>query len=147
MKFLIICLIILLSLSVGLVSVTQGQTLNNYPSLVEVSLQLQIRDSEGLLVAYYEPTQIYPVDIELVHEFLDTKENKTTIYVKDGRDLEVIKWEQRGVFRESILKTAFGIYKEGELALVVFQDGFLSEPGDTFTASWKVARPSINPFG
>ncbi len=72
-------MIILFSLGIGFVGIAQGQTLENYPSFVEVSLQIQIRDSEGQLVAYYEPTQIHPVDIALLHEYLDTKENKTTI--------------------------------------------------------------------
>jgi len=129
----------LLSFSVGFVGVTQGQTLGKYPSLAEVSLQIQIRDSEGLLVAYYEPTQIYVVDIALVHEFLDAKENKSTI-IKEGRNFEVIKWEQSGYYKGSKFESAFGFYK-GDLALVVFPDGFLTEPGDTYTASWKIVRP------
>lgn len=76
MKFLIISLIILLSFSVSFVGVVQGYlSVKDDPSLVEVSLQIQLRDSDGLLVAYYEPTRIGIVDSKLTHEYLDTKEN------------------------------------------------------------------------
>jgi len=134
MKFLIISFIILFSLSVGFVGVTQGIIYTDEPSLVDVSLQIQIRDSEGRLVAYYEPTGTW-VNPKKVHEYLDTKENKSII-LKDGKNLEVIKWEQSKSFRGNELKMAYG-----HVAIATYSDGFISEPGDTFTESWKVVRP------
>ncbi len=140
MKFLIFSIITLFLLNVGIVGLAQGQTLDYYPSLEEVSLQIQIRDSAGLLVAYYEPTQIYPGNIAILQEYLDTKENKSTI-LKDGKNLEIIKWEVSGNYISTKLHTSFHIIHKGEIGLSVFHDGFLSEPGDTVTASWKVIRP------
>jgi len=134
MKFLIISLIILFSLSVGFVGVAQGVILNDEPSLAEVSIQIQLRDSEGRLVAYYEPTRTW-VDPKLVHEYLDTKENKSTI-LKDGKNLEVIKWEQSKSYSGNELKIAYG-----DWILSTYSNGFISEPGDTITESWKVVRP------
>ncbi len=140
MKFLIISLIILLSFSVGFVGVTQGQNLEKYPSLAEVSLQIQLRDSDGQLVAYYEPTRIGILDSKLTHEYLDTKENKSIIS-KDGRNFEVIMWEQSQSYRGGDYKSAFGFYKDGDLAIVNYVDGFLVEPGDTSSQFWTVVRP------
>jgi len=134
MKFLIISLIILFSLSVGFVGVAQGIFWNDDPSIVEVSIQIQIRDSEGRLVAYFEPTQTW-LKPKLVHEYLDTKENKSII-LKDGKNFEVIKWEQSKSYRGNELVTAYG----GN-GLSTFYNGFITEPGDTSTASWKVVRP------
>ncbi len=134
MKFLIISLIILFSLSVGFVGVAQGGILSDEPSLAEVSIQIQLRDSEGRLVAYYEPTRTW-VDSKLVHEYLDTKENKSTI-LKDGKNLEVIKWEQSKSYSGNELKIAYGNW-----ILSTYSNGFISEPGDTITESWKVVRP------
>jgi hypothetical protein len=134
MKFLIISLFILFSLSVGFVGVTQGIIYTDEPSLVDVSLQIQLRDSEGRLVAYYEPTQTW-VHPELVHVYLDTKENKSII-LKDGKNLEVIKWEQSKSYSGNELKIAYG-----DLILSTYSNGFISEPGDTITESWKVVRP------
>jgi len=140
MKFLIFSIITLFLLNVGFVGLAQGQTLDRYPSLEEVSLQIQVRDSAGLLVAYYEPTQIYPGNIAISHEFLDEKENKSTIQ-KNGKNFEMIKWQVSGTYFSTQLHTSFHIIHNGEVGLSVFHDGFLSEPGDTVTASWKVVRP------
>jgi len=141
MKFLIISLIILLSFSVSFVGVAHGGIfLKDDPSLVEISLQIQVRDSDGLLVAYYEPTRISVVDSKLTHEYLDNKENKSIIS-KDGRNLEVITWEQLQLHRGAGLNTAFGFFKYSDLALIVYSDGYLTEPGDISYNFWKVVRP------
>ncbi len=139
MKFLIISLIIL-SFSVGFVGVTQGAILKDHPSFVEISLQVQLRDSDGQLVAYYEPTRIGIVDSKLTHEYLDTKENKETI-LQDGRNLEVITWVQSEYYKGGELETAFGFYKDGDLALIAYPDGYLTEPGDTSSKFWKIVSP------
>ncbi len=136
MKFLIIFLIILFSISVGFVGVAHGGFLvKDDPSFVEVSLQIQLRDSDGQLVAYYEPTRIGILDSKLTHEYLDTKENKSIIS-KDGKNLEVIKWEQTKSYSGTKLKMAYGY-----VAIKTYSNGFLSEPGDTYTESWRVVRP------
>jgi len=136
MKFLFISLIILFSLSIGFVGVTEGiqVKLKEEPSLVEVSVQVQHRDSEGRLVGYYEPTRTY-VTSKFLHGYLDTIENKSII-LKDGKSLEVIKWEESTSYSENELKTVFGI-----VAISSYFDGFISESGDTTTESWKVIRP------
>jgi len=132
MKFLIISFIILFSLSVGFVGVAQGIFWNDDPRLVEVSIQIQIRDSEGRLVAYFEPTQTWAS--KSVHYYLDKDENKSII-LKDGKNLEVVKWEQSKSYSGNKLATAFGGH-----GFSSFINGFLTEPGDTATASWKVVR-------
>ena len=123
MKFLIISLIIL-SFSVGFVGVTQGASLKDDPSFVEISLQIQLRDSDGQLVAYYEPTRIWIPNSKLAHEYLDIKENKSIIS-KDGRNLEVITWEQSESYRGGELETAFGFFKDGDIAVIAYSDGYL----------------------
>ena len=137
MKILVISLIILFSLSVGVVGVTQGIPWDD-PSLVELSLQVQLRDSEGRLVAYYEPTRAW-VDPKVVHEYLDTKEN-TSIILKDGKNYEVFEWEQTSSYRGNELVTGFVFSKDGRVYNTSFSDGFLPEPGDVAFQSWKVVR-------
>ncbi len=137
MKFLIISLAILFLLSVGFVDVSQGIFWKDDPGLVEITIQIQLRDSEGRLVAYYEPTQTW-VNPKVLPEYLDTSENKSII-LKDGKNLEVIKWERSTSYSGNELKTAWGT----TLGLSSFSNGFLTEPGDTTTESWKVVR-SLN---
>jgi len=134
MKFLMISLIILFLFSVGFVDVTQGIFWKEDPGFVEITIQIQLRDSEGRLVAYYEPTQTW-VGPKVLHEYLDTSENKSII-LKDGKNLDVIKWEQSTSYRGNQLKTGYG----GN-GLTTFSNGFLTEPGDITTESWKVVRP------
>jgi len=137
MKFLIISLFILFSLSVGFVGVTQGIPWDD-PSLLEVSLQVQLRDSEGRLLAYYEPTRSW-VDPKIIHEYLDTKEN-TKIIEKDGKKYEVFKLEQTLTYSGNQLATGFVIFQDGRVYNTAFSDAFLPEPGDVAFQSWKIVR-------
>ena len=136
MKFLIISFIILFTLSVGFVGVTQGVLWNDDTGIVEITIQIQLRDSEGRLVAYYEPTQTW-VHPEIVDEHLDTKENKSII-LKDGKNFEVIKWEISKSYSGNKLKTGYGI-----AGFSAYSNGFIAETGYTTTESWKVVR-SLN---
>ena len=139
MKFLIISLIILFSLSVGFVGVTEGiqVKLKEEPSLVEVSVQVQHRDSEGRLVAYYEPTQIW-VNPKLIDAYLDTKENKSII-LKDGKKYEVFELEQTLTYRGNQLATGF-VLSQDDRVQNAYSDAFISEPGDVAFQSWKIVR-------
>jgi len=137
MKFLIISLIILFSLSVGFVGVTHGIPWDD-PTLLEVSLQVQLRDSEGRLVAYYEPTRAW-VSPKIIHEYVDTKENKSII-LKDGKNLEVFEWEQTLTYRGNELATGFLFSKDGRVYNTSYSDAFLPESGDVAFQSWKVVR-------
>jgi len=137
LKILVISLIILFSLSVGVVGVTQGIPWDD-PSLVELSLQVQLRDSEGRLVAYYEPTRSW-VDPKTIHRYLDTQENKKIIE-KDGKNYEVFELEQTLTYRGNELATGFVIFQDGIVYNTAFSDGFLPEPGDVAFQSWKIVR-------
>jgi len=140
MKFLIISVIVFFSLIVGFVNVTQGALPRDHPSLEEVSLQYQLRDSEGMLVAYYEPTLMYINDINLVHEYLDTKENKTTI-LKEGKNFELIEWKESGYISNVNQYSSYNMNYKKTWVLALRHDGYLSQPGDTYLVSWKVIRP------
>ena len=136
MKFLIVSLFILFSLSVGFVGVTQGIPWDD-PSLLEVSLQVQLRDSEGQLLAYYEPTRLW-VDPKVIHEYMDKQEN-TSIILKDGKKYEVFELEQTLTYRGNQLATGF-VLSQVDRVQNAYSDAFLSEPGDVAFQSWKVVR-------
>ena len=109
------------------------------PSLYEVSLQLQLRNSEGQLVTYMEPTTMYILNINMVHEFLDTKENKKIIE-KDGEILEVIEYEQIFRFDGTRQMATLGMVYKDTFVLLFRHDGYVTSPGDTLDASWKIVR-------
>ncbi len=109
------------------------------PSLLEVSLQLQLRNSDGQLVTYIEPTTMYIANIEMVHEFLDTKENKKIIE-KDGEMFEVIQYEQTARFDKTAQYATYGMWYQNDYVLLFRHDGYLTAPGDTLDAFWKITR-------
>ena len=140
MKFLIISVIVFFSLMVGFFNVTQGALPRDHSSLEEVSLQYQIRDSEGMLIVYYEPTLMYITNINLVHEYLDTKENTTKIF-KEGKYFELFEWKESGRFSHTNQYSSYNMWYKGTSVLALRHDGYLSQPGDTYLVSWKVIRP------
>ena len=109
------------------------------PSLLEVTLQLQLRNSDGQLVTYIEPTTMYIANIEMVHEFLDTKENKKIIE-KDGEMFEVIQYEQTARFDKTAQYATYGMWYKDDFILLFRHDGYLSSPGDTLDVYWKIVR-------
>jgi len=109
------------------------------PSLYEVSLQLQLRNSEGQLITYLEPTTMYILNIYRLHQFLDTKENKTIIEI-DGEMFEVIEYQQRFRFTDTRQIATLGMWYIDSFPLLFRHDAFLTSPGDTLDASWKIVR-------
>ena len=108
------------------------------PSLPEVSLQLVLRNSEGQLVAYVEPTLKYLRNIWLIHEYLDTV-NDRTIITKDGKNYEQIQFGRTETgFSGQI--TAYSLWYKGFEVLTFTHDGYLAQVSDVLTASWKITR-------
>jgi len=109
------------------------------PSLYDVSLQLQLRNSEGQLITYIEPTIMFIPNIKLVHELLDTKENKKIIE-KDGEKLELIQYKQIFRFSETKQIASLGMVYKDTFALLFRHDGYLTSAGDRLDAFWKITR-------
>jgi len=109
------------------------------PSLPEVSLQLQLRNSEGHLVTYLEPTVMYITNLRMVHEFLDTIENKTIIE-KNGEIFELIQYDSKAFFSKTKQIATYGLVYKNTFVLLFRHDGYLTSPGDTLYVSWKITR-------
>jgi len=140
MKILIFLLIFVVAFTLVGESYAQRVTYpQEDPSLYEVSLQLQLRNSEGQLITYIEPTTMYITNIGMVHEFLDTKENKKIIE-KDGKTFEVIKYEQIFRFDGNRQMATLGMWYKDTFVLLFRHDGYFTSPGDTLDAFWKITR-------
>ena len=98
----------------------------SHPSLIEVSLQIQVRDSEGHLVAYFEPNLMYIQNIEKLHARLDQVKNKQNILI-NGVEHELIKLHQVGYntknHRDQI--ASFNLFYQDESVLAYRHDGYL----------------------
>lgn len=108
------------------------------PSLLQVSLQLQLRNSEGQLVTYLEPTVMYIIDIAMVHEFLDTKDKK--IIEKNGEKFELIQYDSKSFFSTTKQIASYGMVYKETYVLIFRHDGYIASPGDTLDISWKIIR-------
>ena len=109
------------------------------PSLLQVSLQLQLRNSEGQLVTYLEPTVMYIRNIAMVHGFLDTIEDKKIIE-KNGEKFELIQFDSKAFFSTTKQIATYGMVYKGTHVLLFRHDGYITSPGDTLDISWKIIR-------
>jgi hypothetical protein len=140
MKILIFLLIFVVGFTLVGESYAQRQVSpQEDPSLYEVSLQLQLRNSEGQLITYMEPSTMYINNLRMVHEYLDTKENKKIIE-KDGEKLELIQYEQIFRFDKTAQYSTLEMRYKNDYVLLFRHDGYFTSPGDTVDAFWKITR-------
>ncbi len=132
--------IVILS-SILLMDVYASTHNRSHPSLVEVSLQVLVRDSEGHLVAYFEPNLMYIINLAKFHERLDAIENKEKILI-NGVEHELIKYHQSGHHKEKYRDqiSSFNLFYQGKSVLAYRHDGYLIEPGDNWITDWKIIR-------
>lgn len=110
------------------------------PSIPEISVQIQVWNSDGMLVAYIEPSVFYFRNISLTHKFLDAQENKEIIVIED-KEYEQIKFEFNEYFATDAGQiTTYQVWQDGIVVFFCRHDGYISEAGDTYTASWKIIR-------
>ena len=76
MKITLIVFTLLVIFISNFIGTSDGALPRDHPSLAEVSLQYVVRNSDGGLVGYFEPTLMYILDLAMIHENLDSKENK-----------------------------------------------------------------------
>ena len=139
---------IILSLSIiiafsTLVGTSYGApALRQHPSLPEVSLQLLVRNSDGQLVAYIEPSEMYIRNLAKTHEFLDGIKNKTTI-IKDEKSYELIQFKKVETYKRSGQLATYGINYKGDFVLLFRHDGYIIQPNDKLTIHWKILRTHL----
>ena len=109
------------------------------PSIPEVRLQIVIRNSEGMLVNYIEPSIFYFTNVYLLHQHLNEKEDKTIITI-DGKNYEQIKFEYHYIDRADGQRASYSLWEDGFSVLTSRFNGYLSEPGDTMDAIWTITR-------
>jgi len=110
------------------------------PSLPEISVQVQVRNSDGVLVAYIEPSVFGIRNLDLTHKYLDAQANKKIIVI-DGKKYEQINFELKDYFRTGGMQiTTYQLWQDGIVMLYSRHDGYVADAGDTYTASWQIIR-------
>ncbi len=145
MKILLIILIFVMSL--GIFSLADSYAFvgtaapREHPSLPYISLQITVRNSDGMLVTYNEPQVFWLRNVGFIHQFLDEQEKKTIIYI-DGKKHEQIEFERRHYYSTGGGQISMYILGwEGNGIINAEMNGYISEVGDTLTTNWKIIRP------
>ncbi len=111
----------------------------SHPSLPEILVQIQVRNSDGVLVTYIEPTVCYYSNVYLIHKRLDLAPNKKTISI-DGRSYEQIELEMNHVDSYRGQRASYSLWQDGFGVLNCRYDGFLAERGDLEKINWRFTR-------
>ncbi len=145
LKILIILLIVVMSIGTFFIanSYASSHIAPTYHPSLSVVLQIEIRNSDGVLVAYIEPSIFYLRNINLIHDYLDQKDEKNkTILTIDENTYEVIEWSHKSKIRESWeQQSGYQLGYKGYGILNARLNGSISQEGDIVTAYWKITRP------
>jgi len=143
--FSLLCLIL-----IGMISYSYAQytIVDKNTKLPEVMLQLELRDSNGGLIAYIESGQIIGISPLELNRFLDNQnQTRKEFLVIDDKKYESQQWEIKGDAYVSQLAYSgtrlLDIYQnEFETLLFMRHDSFQTQPGDTVRIFWTVIRPA-----
>ena len=141
MKLILVALIFVTILFFAQNCFAQTIVIDKKPS--QIFLQIQIRDANGKLVTYLEPTVMYMYRPDLVDSYLATKQH-TTI-TKDGKSFEQFQYEEHGTFSITHVMAQYQMTYDIEINIIpiltFLHDGYDIVPGDTFSALWTVREP------
>lgn len=143
MKHLVLILIFPILLSSAFVSNSYAFVAapDKDPTLPQISLQLVLRNSQGQLVAYFEPSVLYIRDPVSTHAYLKTLENRTTV-TKGNETFYEYKFGHTEGFDHYGQYTQYGLVYNGDSVIVFNNNGYLAEPGDTLDVHWKIISTS-----
>ena len=113
------------------------------PSIPEITVQIQVRNSDGVLVTYIEPTIFYHSNMYLMHKYLDLQENKKNPMIIDGESYvgnEQFELEFNHVDHNGGQRASYSLWQDGIGFMTTRYNGFIGEPGDLQTISWKIIR-------
>jgi len=114
----------------------------------DVMLQLELRDSDGALVAYIETDQVLGISPPQLNRFLDSQDqSRKDFFVKNDTKYETQRWEITGdKYNDKLaysLTRLIDPYQDRLLTLVQMRhDSFQTNPGDTVRIYWTVIRPA-----
>jgi len=110
----------------------------------KVLLQLQVRNSDGQLVAYIEGTKILTIKEWLLNNYLDTLPNKKTV-TDEGKKYELFQWQGKTEkFDKTHSMALFQLHvnynDQMVMPLLVNHNAYQVQEGDTVTVFWTIMR-------
>jgi hypothetical protein len=113
-----------------------------HESIREIILQIQVRNSDGALVSYTEPSIFYLRNIFMIHDYLDSKsDDRKSVVTIDGKKYEQIEWKFQSVVQDSYdQQSGYQLGYQGYGILNARLNGAISNAGDTVSVYWKITR-------
>ena len=116
------------------------------PKDVSIFLQIQVRDSNGVLVSYMETHQVTITDLAKLNLLLDQKSPlfEKSIVTNGDQKFEVIKatdieeHTSGTIVSQNMMSVTDG--KHSQVLAVADHDGYPVVPGDKVTAYWTLVR-------
>ena len=147
----IIYLSLLCLILIGMISYSYAQftVVDKNTRLPEVLLQIEVRDSNGSLVAYIETERIVKISYLELNMYLDTQtQTPIQFFIKDDKKYELQQFEtmlethdEKFAYSGSALQTVI----QNELVILVEMgyNSIQTQPGDTVRTFWTIIRPLI----
>jgi hypothetical protein len=106
------------------------------PTLPQITLVEIVRDPNGKLVNYLEPSVIFIRDINSIHDLINNS-NYTTI-TRDGHTLKVYTSNHVDGYDHKGQYTEYNLYYNNDSILILNNNGYIAEPGDSLEIYWKI---------
>ena len=81
----------------------------SHESLPQILVQIEVRNSDGVLISYIEPTVFYLTNLYLIHKYLDERESE--IVVIDGKSYEQFELEFTFIDRTRSQKASISLWQ------------------------------------
>ena len=147
MKIVLFTLLFLILIGITSYSYAQWTVPDKNTILPEVLLQMELRDSNGSLLAYVETEQVIRLSPLELNSFLDNQnQTRKEFLIKDDKKYEIQQWEIEGhtfdkkhAYSSTLLLDT--VQNEFVILLQMLHDSYQTEPGDTLRVFWTVIRP------
>lgn len=137
----VLAIVLLFIISLGVGSSYAQSSPDQEVSKYNVYLTLVIRDSNGHLLAYIEPTIKYMYAPKLFINYVNSKP-KSMVDI-DGKEFEQIQFSERATFSVTHVMATYLMYMPTGVPLLdTVHDGYPVVPGDTITAYWTILKPA-----
>jgi len=149
MKIVLFSLLCLILIGMTSYSYAQFTVVDKNTRLPEVLLQIEVRDSNGSLIAYIETERINKISTLELNMFLNIQ-NQTIkeFLIKDDKKYEMQQFETASETRDEKLayssSTLHTVIQNELVTLIeISYDSYQTQPGDTVRNFWTIIRPLI----
>ena len=123
------------------ITTAYAQTDNQFIIFVHIN----IRNSDGQLIAHQEGYKIQVLDLELLNKLLDKQPVVSTVQI-GGQNYEIIQLTNHDkYYSPTVLSNqGIGIVVQGQPQFLVNynHDGYVVDKGDVVTSVWTIIRPA-----